>query len=77
MGSALGGLFGGGYSAPETPQIKNQPLPEQAKDPASKAVRDAERRRILARRGGSANILTSPLGTGGQASNNLGILGKN
>ena len=77
MGGVVQGLFGGGYSAPDTPEIKTQPIPEQAKDPVSASVRDAERRRIAARRGLSGTILTSPLGTSGQTSGKtLGILGK-
>lgn len=76
MGGVISGIFGGGgYSAPETPEIKQQPIPEQEKDPVSQAVRDAERRKIAARRGMGGTILTSPLGTTGQASKSLGIIG--
>lgn len=77
MGGAISSIFGGGgYSAPETPEIKPQPIPEQEKDPVSQSVRDAERRKIAARRGMGGTILTSPLGTTGQRQSQLGILGK-
>ncbi|MBD5608315.1 MAG: hypothetical protein HDQ93_06715 [Desulfovibrio sp.] len=75
MGGAISSIFGGGYSEPETPEIKQQPIPEQEKEPVSQAVRDAERRKLAARRGMSGTILTSPLGTTGQRSGSLGILG--
>ena len=77
MGSVMSGIFGGGYQAPETPEIPSQPAYEAEKEPVAKAARDAERRKIAARAGASRNILTSPLGTQGaqKASGRLGVLG--
>ena len=73
MGSFVSSLFGGGasYSAPSAPDY--DPVP----------VRDAERRKLRARRGMGGTLLTSPLGvngtTGGaNASPSVGgLLGRN
>lgn len=75
MGGVISGLFGGGYQAPEQPEINPQPTYEQEKEPVSQATRDAERRKLAARANAQRNILTSPLGTTG-ANNKLGILSK-
>lgn len=76
MGSVVGTLFGGGqkYEAPAPVQYDPVPVREAEAEPESLAVRDAERRRLQARRGMSGALLTSPLGAGG-ASGSLGSSG--
>ncbi len=68
MGGVVDSLFGGGYDAPDTPDYDPVPVREQAAEPASRAVREAERRKLKARRAMSGTLLTSPLGTTGGGS---------
>lgn len=77
-----GGGGGIGKSAPKTPEIpavEPTPTPEEAADPESSSVRDAEARKLRQRRGAAGTVLTSPLGTIGQpktiASTILGGMG--
>ncbi len=85
MGSFVSSLFGGGasYSAPSAPDYDPVPVREAEADPESASVRDAERRKLRARRGMGGTLLTSPLGvngTTGGANASLsvgGLLGRN
>ena len=67
MGSFVSSLFGGGaaYSAPSAPDYDPVPVREAEADPESASVRDAERRKLRARRGMGGTLLTSPLGVNG------------
>lgn len=76
MGGVVESIFGGGYDAPDTPEYDPVPVREEAKEPESKAVREAERRKIKARRAMSGTLLTSPLGTTGGGSGGSGLLGR-
>lgn len=77
MGDAFSGLFGGGYKAPPAPEVDPIPVREAESEPESQAVRDAERRKLLARRGMSGTLLTSPLGVnGGTTNGGSGLLGR-
>lgn len=84
MGSVISGIFGGtSYSAPSAPSYDPIPARESEAEPESAAVRDAERRKLRARRGLSGTLLTSPLGVNGLtagasgASGTAGLLGRN
>ena len=84
MGSFVSSLFGGGasYSAPSAPDYDPVPVREAEADPESASVRDAERRKLRARRGMGGTLLTSPLGvngtTGGANPSSVGgLLGRN
>ena len=69
MGGGGGFLgLGGSMSTPDYPESEPVPVREAEVDPVSKAVREAEQRKIRARRGMSGTILTSPLGTTGSSS---------
>ena len=62
MGSVVSSIFGGQkYSAPDPVQYDPVPVRETEAEPESAAVRDAERRKLQARRGMSGTLLTSPL----------------
>lgn len=79
MGSVVSSIFGGGqkYSAPDPVQYDPVPVRETEAEPESSAVRDAERRKLQARRSMSGTLLTSPLGTSGTASSAAsGLLGR-
>ena len=72
----MGSLFGGGYKAPKVTESEPIPVREDEVEPVSKAVREAEQRKIRARRGMSGTLLTSPLGTSGSSySGSGGLLG--
>ncbi len=73
MGSVFGG---GGYESPDIPQQDPIPVRENEVEPVSKAVREAEQRKIRARRGMSGTLLTSPLGTTGFQYSGGGLLGR-
>ena len=81
MGSFVSSLFGGGasYSAPSAPDYDPVPVREAEADPESASVRDAERRRLRARRGMGGTLLTSPLGVNGTNPSPSvgGLLGRN
>ena len=81
MGSFVNTLFGGGasYSAPSAPDYDPVPVREAEADPESASVRDAERRRLRARRGMGGTLLTSPLGVNGTNPSPSvgGLLGRN
>ena len=85
MGSFVNTLFGGGasYSAPSAPDYDPVPVREAEADPESASVRDAERRRLRARRGMGGTLLTSPLGVNGTTGSATaspsvgGLLGRN
>ena len=74
MGSFVSSLFGGGasYSAPSAPDYDPVPVREAEADPESASVRDAERRKLRARRGMSGTLLTSPLGVNGTTGGTTG-----
>lgn len=78
MGSVVSSIFGGpSYKAPDPVQYDPVPVREAEAEPESAAVRDAERRKLQARRGMSGTLLTSPLGTAGTASPAAtGLLGR-
>lgn len=67
MGGIVSGIFGGGggYSAPDPVRYDPVPVRENENEPESQAVREAERRKLRARRGMSGTLLTSPLGVSG------------
>ena len=75
LGGLISSLFGGGYDEPSVPETTPLPQREEEAEPVSRAVRDAEQRKLRARRGMSGTLLTSPLGTTGGSSNN-GLLGR-
>ena len=80
MGSVVSSIFGGQkYSAPDPVQYDPVPVRENEAEPESAAVRDAERRKLQARRGMSGTLLTSPLGTTGTTGSTTasGLLGRN
>ena len=80
MGSVVSSIFGGQkYSAPDPVQYAPVPVRETEAEPESAAVRDAERRKLQARRGMSGTLLTSPLGTTGTTGSTTasGLLGRN
>lgn len=74
MGGIVSGIFGGGggYSAPDPVRYDPIPVRENESEPESQAVREAERRKLRARRGMSGTLLTSPLGVNGGVSGNAG-----
>jgi len=76
MGSVVSGLFGGGYKSPDPVQYDPVPVREAESEPESAAVRNAEQRKLKARRAMSGTLLTSKLGTSG-TSNDMasGLLG--
>ena len=78
MGSAISSIFGGGQKAPSISSPAYDPVPvrEAEVEAESSAVRDAERRKVQARRGMSGTLLTSPLGTMGTTSAVGGLLGR-
>lgn len=59
----IGGLLGASYDEPDPPSYDIPATPESEIEPASKAVRTAEERKLKNRRLLSGTILTSPLGT--------------
>lgn len=65
MGGVVEGIFGGSSKSPSTPDYEPVPVREEESEPESKAVREAEQRKLKARRGMSGTLLTSPLGTSG------------
>ena len=85
MGSFVSSLFGGGasYSAPSAPDYDPVPVREAEADPESASVRDAERRKLRARRGMGGTLLTSPRGVTGPTGSATaspsvgGLLGRN
>lgn len=72
MGGIVSGILGGGggYSAPDPVRYDPVPVRENENEPESQAVREAERRKLRARRGMSGTLLTSPLGVSGGVSGN-------
>ena len=77
MGSAIGSIFGV-QKAPSISSPSYDPVPvrEAEVEAESNAVRDAERRKLQARRGMSGTLLTSPLGATGTAPAASGLLGR-
>lgn len=77
MGSAIGSIFGV-QKAPSISSPSYDPVPvrEAEVEAESSAVRDAERRKLQARRGMSGTLLTSPLGVTGTAPAASGLLGR-
>lgn len=73
MGHTFSGLFGSHY---EEPSYDPAPTREEAAEPESQAVRDAERKKLRAKQGMTKNILTSPLGVNGSAKYDNGLLGR-
>lgn len=65
MGGVVSGIFGSSHSSPSTPDYEPVPVREEESEPESKAAREAERRKLKARRGMSGTLLTSPLGVSG------------
>lgn len=79
MGGAISSLFGGGgYDAPEPVQYDPVPVREAESEPESRAVREAERRKLRARRSMSGTLLTSPLTSslGRSGNTTSGLLGR-
>lgn len=84
MGSvtnAIGSLLGvNQQKAPSVSAPAYDPVPmrEAEAEPESAAVRDAERRKLQARRSMSGTLLTSPLGTSGTTGSSTasGLLGR-
>lgn len=76
-GGGFLGLGGSGMSTPDYPEPEPVPVRENEAEPVSRAVREAEQRKIRARRGMGGTILTSPLGTTGTGySGSGGLLGR-
>ncbi len=77
MGGAISSIFGGGYDAPDPVQYDPVPVREAESEPESRAVREAERRKLRARRSMGGTLLTSPLTTTlGGSTGNSGLLGR-
>lgn len=69
MGQFFNSMFGGAAESVDIPEAAPLPSSNETKDPVSQAVRDTERRRIMARR--ASTILSGPMSGKGN-----GILGK-
>lgn len=78
MGGGGGGKSGGGSKAPApAPAPVAEPVPNLTQqDPETKAVRDAEMKKIRRRRGAAGTVLTTPLGGGAVSAGGPTLLGR-